>query len=94
MCSLTEEVLALPFQHTCGRGLSASMTVSLGRGLPLICNCGITVSFRDHKLSFVPEFIVELGECLLHISTLVLNSLCRDVLILAKFFKLAELGPS
>ena len=70
------------------------MTASLGCGLTLTYDCGITVSFHDSKPSFVLESVVELGECPLHVGTLVLDSLHRDVLVLAKFFKLAELGPS
>ena len=69
------------------------MTASLGCGLTLTYDCGITVSFHDFKPNFVLEFVVELEQCLLHVGTLVLDSLHRDVLILAKFFKLAELGP-
>ena len=61
--------------------------------MPLTCHCGIAVSFHDSKPSFVLEFAVELRERLLHVATLVLDSLRRDVLVLAEFFMLTELGP-
>ena len=59
--------------------------------MPLTCDCGVTVSVRDSKPSIVLEFVVELVERHLHVAALVLDSLRRDVLVLAEFFNFADL---